>query len=77
MEKWLKSWNHPQMLKLAHVSYGFNPGCRLSGNTTEDERVWGGTQWGIGNVGSMLVPGGIPGPSHSDGIMDMLETGKE
>lgn len=67
-EKWLKSFNHPQMLKLAHVCYGFNPGARLTGDILEDERVWGGTEWGIGNVGGILVPGGISGPSHSDGI---------
>jgi 2,5-dihydroxypyridine 5,6-dioxygenase len=67
-EKWLKSFNHPQMLKLAHVCYGFNPGARLTGDILEDERVWGGTEWGIGNVGAILVPGGISGPSHSDGI---------
>jgi len=67
-EAWLKSFNHPQMFKLAHVCYGFNPGARLTGNILEDERVWGGTEWGIGNVGPMLIPGGIPAPSHSDGI---------
>ena len=67
-EKFLKSFNHPQMLKLAHISYGFNPGARLTGNILEDERVWGATEWGIGNVGPRLVPGGIAGPSHSDGI---------
>ena len=61
-EKWLKDFNDPQMLKLAHVDYGFNPGARLTGNILEDERVWGGTEWGIGNIG------GAPGPSHSDGI---------
>jgi len=67
-EKWLKSFNHPQMLKLAHVCYGFNPGARLTGDILEDERVWGGTEWGLGNVGAILVPGGISGPSHTDGI---------
>ena len=67
-EKWLKSFNHPLMLKLAHVCYGFNPGARLTGNILEDERVWGSTEWGLGEVGAMLVPGGIHGPSHTDGI---------
>jgi len=67
-EKWLKSFNHPQMLRLAHVCYGFNPGARLTGDILEDERVWGATEWGVGNVGAILVPGGISGPSHSDGI---------
>lgn len=67
-EKWLKSFNHPQMLKLAHVCYGFNPGARLTGDILEDERIWGSTEWGLGNVGAILVPGGISGPSHTDGI---------
>lgn len=67
-EKWLKSFNHPQMLKLAHVCYGFNPGARLTGDILEDERIWGATEWGVGNVGAILVPGGISGPSHTDGI---------
>jgi leucyl aminopeptidase (aminopeptidase T) len=66
--KWLKSFNDPQMFKLAHVCYGFGPGARLTGNIVEDERIWGGTEWGIGNVGAILVPGGISGSSHSDGI---------
>jgi 2,5-dihydroxypyridine 5,6-dioxygenase len=71
-EKWLKDFNDPQMLKLAHVCYAFNPGARLTGDILEDERVWGATEWGIGNVGAILtvpdIPGGISGPSHSDGI---------
>ena len=68
-EKWLKGFNHPQMFKLAHVCYGFNPGARLGGIGVEDERVWGATEWGIGNIIAQLVPpNGIYGPSHSDGI---------
>jgi len=67
-EAWLRSWNHPQMLRLAHVCYGFLPNAILTGVIVEDERVWGSTQWGIGNVGPTAVPGGIPAPSHTDGI---------
>jgi len=67
-DKWIRDFNHPQMLKLAHVCYGFNPGARLTGNILEDERVWGATEWGIGQVGPMSVPGGISAPSHADGI---------
>lgn len=67
-DAWTKSFNHPRMRKLAHVCYGFNPGARLTGDILEDERVWGGTEWGVGNVGGILIPGGIPAPSHSDGI---------
>jgi len=68
LEAWLRSWDHPQMLRLAHVCYGFLPNAQLTGVIAEDERIWGSTQWGIGNVGPTAVPGGIPAPSHMDGI---------
>jgi len=68
-EAWLKSFNDPMMLRMAHVCYGFNPGARLCGNILEDERVWGCTEWGLGQVGLMYVPPeGIKGASHTDGI---------
>lgn len=72
-EAWLKSFDDPQMFKVAHLAYGFGPNAKLSGDIVEDERVWGCTEWGFGNVGGCLVsdmPGedGIPGASHSDGI---------
>jgi len=66
---WMKSFNHPRMSRLAHVCYGFIPGAKLTGDILEDERVWGSTEWGIGNVGATsIAPDGIPAPSHSDGI---------
>ena len=68
---WLESFNDPNMYQLAHISYGFNPGAKLTGNVVEDERVWGATEWGIGNIGPRLVPdipGGVPAASHTDGI---------
>lgn len=71
LEDYLKSFHHERMFKLAHISYGFNPGAKLTGDIVEDERVWGSTEWGIGNVGPQLtsdIPGGIPAPSHTDGI---------
>ncbi len=68
-EAWLKSFNEPLMLRLAHVCYGCNPGAKLTGNIVEDERVWGGTEWGLGYVGPMLTGGEpIKAPSHTDGI---------
>jgi len=68
-DAWTKSFNDPMMRKLAHVCYGFNPGAKLTGNIVEDERVWGGTEWGVGNVGPIYIkPYGISGASHSDGI---------
>ena len=73
MEAWLRSFNDPQMFKVAHLSYGFGPNAELHGFVVEDERIWGCTEWGFGNVGGILVsdvPGGkgIPGASHTDGM---------
>ena len=48
--------NDPNMFRLAHVSYGFNPGAKLTGNMVEDERIWECTEWGIGYVGPRLIP---------------------
>lgn len=70
-EKWLAGFNDEKMYQLAHISYGFNPGARLTGNIVEDERIWGATEWGIGNIGPRLIPdipGGIKASSHCDGI---------
>lgn len=66
---WMNSFNHPQMKRLAHLSYGVNPGAKMTGDIVEDERVWGSTEWGIGSVpGTIVPPDGFPGPSHTDGI---------
>jgi leucyl aminopeptidase (aminopeptidase T) len=61
-EAWLRSFVDPNMLKMAHVCYGFNPGAKLTGDIVEDERVWGAVEWGIGNTNWR------PASSHSDGI---------
>ena len=68
-EKWLKDFDDPRMLKMAHIAYGFNPGAKLTGNIVEDERVWGSTEWGIGYVSEIDAPPcGQDAKSHTDGI---------
>ena len=69
-EQWMDSWNHPQMRRLAHVCWAFHPGARLSGDIVEDERIWGATEWGIGEVGPGLsvTRQHTSAPSHTDGI---------
>jgi leucyl aminopeptidase (aminopeptidase T) len=68
-ESWLAGFNDPMMYQLAHACWGFHPGARLTGNVVEDERVWGATEWGLGNIGSCVIaPDGIPAASHTDGI---------
>jgi len=69
-DRWMNSWNHPQMRRLAHASWAFHPGALLTGDIVEDERVWGATEWGIGAVGPIFSHQGKPitAPSHTDGI---------
>ncbi len=45
-----------------------NSGARLSGLCTEDERVWGCTEWGFGHQGPAFRAKGIRAVSHADGI---------
>ena len=68
LESWLKKLGDPNMYNLAHICYGFNPGAVLTGLCTEDERVWGSTEWGNGYQGPMFK-GNLPeAVSHADGI---------
>ncbi|UCF57062.1 MAG: leucyl aminopeptidase [Deltaproteobacteria bacterium] len=68
MNAWLKKLGDDNMKNLAHVCYGFNPGAVLTGLCTEDERVWGSTEWGMGYQGPMFE-GSLPEAiSHADGI---------
>lgn len=68
-ESWLKSFNDPNMFKLAHMAYGVNPGAKLTGDIVEDERVWGCVEWGIGYVSPIDAPPvGQDAKSHCDGI---------
>jgi len=69
LRRWLESFDDPNMFRLAHGCYGFNPGARLCGNVLEDERVWGCTEWGLGYLSPVdAPPDGIPAKSHCDGI---------
>jgi 2,5-dihydroxypyridine 5,6-dioxygenase len=65
---WLRSLGDQNMYCLAHVSYGCNPGARLTGNVLEDERVWGCLEWGLGNQSEGFKAKNIVAVSHSDGI---------
>ena len=66
-KQYLCSFNHPQMLRPAHACVGFHPNAKLTGQIGEDERLWGGSQWGFGSIGMHLIPpNGLPAPSHID-----------
>lgn len=68
MKEWLAGLNDERMYNLAHVCYGFNPGANLSGLCTEDERVWGSTEWGIGYQGPFFKGSLGDAVTHADGI---------
>jgi leucyl aminopeptidase (aminopeptidase T) len=69
LDTWLRAFKDPSMFRIAHLSFGSNPGAKLTGNIVEDERVWGSTEWGLGYVGPDLTSDGapIPAASHTDG----------
>ena len=69
VKEYFESLNDPNMYLAAHVCYGCSPNAKLEGVTTEDERVWGSTEWGFGHQGSNYS-GGTPrvAKSHVDGI---------
>ncbi|TMC60440.1 MAG: hypothetical protein E6J26_01800 [Chloroflexi bacterium] len=63
LERWLKGFNHSEMFRIAHCSYGFNPGItRITGRIVEDERVMGSMEYGVGRTA-------MGAPSHTDGIV--------
>jgi leucyl aminopeptidase (aminopeptidase T) len=62
-ERWLRSFNDPNMFNYAHVSLGFNPGVRkLTGRIAVDERFFGSVVIGIGHYR------GRPAKNHTDGV---------
>lgn len=69
VKRWFERLGDPRMYLAAHVCYGFNPNAKLGFTTTEDERIWGSTEWGFGYQGPMYS-GGEPrdAASHIDGV---------
>lgn len=69
VKNWFERLNDSRMYIAAHVCYGFNPNAQLGFTTTEDERIWGCTEWGFGYQGPMYS-GGEPrdAASHIDGV---------
>lgn len=68
-EEYFASLDDPNMYLAAHVCYGCSPNAQLGYITTENERIWGSTQWGFGHQGANYS-GGEPraAKSHVDGI---------
>ncbi len=70
-KKYLASFNDPNMYKISHNMLGFGPNIRkLCGEIVEDERIWGGVDFGFGHTSPMdMPPLGQPAKSHFDGVV--------
>lgn len=70
-KEYLASFEDENMYKISHNMFGFNPGVRrLCGEIVEDERVWGGVDFGFGHTSPMdMPPYGQPAKSHFDGVV--------
>ncbi len=68
--EWLASWGDDNMYRLAHYSMGFNPGVlKPTGRIVEDERVFGGIEFGFGSQTPTLGGKGWNAAAHTDGTM--------
>jgi leucyl aminopeptidase (aminopeptidase T) len=64
LENWLDSLGDATMRRIAHLTYGFNPGVtRFTGRVAEDERVFGVFDFGFGGWMDR------PAPSHFDCVV--------
>lgn len=64
LQGWLDALGDPTMRRIAHYTYGFNPGVtRFTGRVAEDERVFGVFDFGFGGWMDR------PAESHFDGVI--------
>lgn len=70
-KKFLASFEDPNMYKISHNMFGLNPSVRqLSGEIVEDERIWGGVDFGFGHTSPIdMPPHGQVAKSHFDGVV--------
>lgn len=63
-QKWLDSFDDPNLYRFAHYAYGFNPGVsKVTGRIVEDERVFGSMTFGFGTTEKRKAA------SHTDCVM--------
>lgn len=67
----LSAFDDPNMYKISHNMFGLNPGIqKLTGSIVEDERIWGGVDFGFGHTSPMdMPPDGQKAKSHFDGVV--------
>ena len=72
IKEYIEQFNEENMYKISHMMIGLNPGVReLSWEIVEDERIWGGVDFGFGHTSPIdMPPEGQPATSHFDGVME-------
>lgn len=70
LKDYIEGFAEKNMSKISHMMVGTCPGTRdLSWEIVEDERIWGGVDFGFGHTSPMdMPPKGQPASSHFDGI---------
>ena len=70
-KSYLASFDDTNMYKISHHMIGLNPNVRsMVGEIVEDERIWGGVDFGFGHTSPIdMPPLGQPAKSHFDGIV--------
>lgn len=70
-KSYLASFNDENMYKISHNMIGLNPKVRrITGELVEDERIWGGVDFGFGHTSAMdMPPHGQEAASHFDGVV--------
>ena len=68
---YLAAFDDPNMYKISHNMFGLHRRIhKLSGDVVEDERIWGGVDFGFGHTSPMdMPPNGQVAKSHFDGIV--------
>ena len=70
-KEYLSSWDDENMYKISHNMLGLNPKVHaITGELVEDERIWGGVDFGFGHTSAMdMPPFGQMAKSHFDGVV--------
>ena len=70
-KEYLSSFDDENMYKISHHMIGLNPKVRqITGGLVEDERIWGGVDFGFGHTSPMdMPPYGQLAKSHFDGVV--------
>lgn len=75
MNKWYDKFAYDENAhKIAHTMIGLLPSCReIIGYVVKDERLYGGSCWGIGHVSAGdMPPEGQPSDTHFDVILEKI-----